>query len=596
MKIDNGKNGMQSDPASLLRQEPRVKNADRDASRTETAACARTASAERKAEEAPFRKRLQEVVRANRNAGKERCGQAEPEQQDRAQCEEAPKRNGTKVPGNNTGEHECAADTAESKKGTSGQTAEPVEDADVLQILPVTSGVAGEEDALTQAGDAGPEVFFPVQNAETAQAVRIIQTSIVTVSRSLNIRISSDVEQLDFRQVTESTVNDLAEIIRSLKGIADIMDTALAQNGSVEIGGRNLTGDLLKDLENVIRSEVFRIQYAVRVIGIAQQVTMAVAQKEGRPVTAGIPVAVDPSTRSMPSVQLEQILGGKTVAGQDANGLLERLASVLRSLGSEDVGSRTTMFVRRVFSQAQSTVAANVEPLRSVGNLDPQLMRSLLRLDVAEASAAQNGEAAGQNARMDLPKSVSIGFGRSLSVEAVQIVAQEGGAPGAANETVAAQVATTSRLAGIVDGIEESVVRQVVEKFNQAVKTGVNEMRILLRPESLGEVRLKISVEGDVVMARIHVENQQVKQIIENNLGSLRNALAEHNLQTGSFSVDVGGSDSDPYEQAQAGTAGTHADDPDDRDTEEAGEQVGTGREAGETGRRFGSNTVEYFA
>ena len=118
----------------------------------------------------------------------------------------------------------------------------------------------------------------------------------------------------------------------------------------------------------------------------------------------------------------------------------------------------------------------------------------------------------------------------------------------------------------------------------------------MLRPEALGEVRLKIQVEGDIVMARITVENQQVKQIVESNLNSLKNALTEHNLQTGSFSVDVGGSDSDPYEQAQAGTAGAHAEDTDDHATQETMERIGTGPETGETGRRFGSNTVEYFA
>ena len=40
--------------------------------------------------------------------------------------------------------------------------------------------------------------------------------------------------------------------------------------------------------------------------------------------------------------------------------------------------------------------------------------------------------------------------------------------------------------------------------------------------------------------ARIQVENQQVKQIVESNLQLLKDALAEQNLQAGSFEVNVG--------------------------------------------------------
>ncbi len=87
---------------------------------------------------------------------------------------------------------------------------------------------------------------------------------------------------------------------------------------------------------------------------------------------------------------------------------------------------------------------------------------------------------------------------------------------------------------------EQMVMDQVSGKLADAAKEGVREITLVLKPELLGEVKLTIQLEGDLVAAKLQVESQQVKQIVESNLQTLRDALAEQNLRAGSLDVNVG--------------------------------------------------------
>jgi flagellar hook-length control protein FliK len=149
--------------------------------------------------------------------------------------------------------------------------------------------------------------------------------------------------------------------------------------------------------------------------------------------------------------------------------------------------------------------------------------------------------------------------------------------------------------------LDDSVMNQVNEKLNTAIRSGINEVRIQLRPESLGDVKCQIRMEGDIVIVKFQVESQQVKQIIESNMQSLKDTLAQQNLQTGSFDVDVGGNawsrDSDAYD-TRNGNSGAQKRFSDNSefsdntggDNESSGVTLGT-----ETGKRYGNNSVEYF-
>jgi flagellar hook-length control protein FliK len=70
----------------------------------------------------------------------------------------------------------------------------------------------------------------------------------------------------------------------------------------------------------------------------------------------------------------------------------------------------------------------------------------------------------------------------------------------------------------LLDQVVNSVAVQVHDKSSQ--------MRILLQPESLGEVFVKVKVDDGKVNAEIEVVNPTTKVILESNLGQLRESLS----------------------------------------------------------------------
>ena len=90
----------------------------------------------------------------------------------------------------------------------------------------------------------------------------------------------------------------------------------------------------------------------------------------------------------------------------------------------------------------------------------------------------------------------------------------------------------------------EEILKQIVEKLKIDVKEGVSELKMILKPESLGEISLKIVTIAGIVTAEFIAQNEKVKQILESNFMDLKNALQEQGLVISSLSVSVGEQDS----------------------------------------------------
>jgi len=88
--------------------------------------------------------------------------------------------------------------------------------------------------------------------------------------------------------------------------------------------------------------------------------------------------------------------------------------------------------------------------------------------------------------------------------------------------------------------VEESVMRQIVQRVSYSFANGTSgEIRVFLRPDTLGEMTLKVRVDQDVVLAKITAQSHEVKAIVESNLGQLKNALEQHGIKVGQFEVTV---------------------------------------------------------
>jgi len=97
----------------------------------------------------------------------------------------------------------------------------------------------------------------------------------------------------------------------------------------------------------------------------------------------------------------------------------------------------------------------------------------------------------------------------------------------------------------------EELFSQIVEHAKVMVNNGGSEMEVNLKPEHLGKLQLKVTIENEAVTAKFVTESEQVKEIIESNLGQLKRNLQESGMQVDTIMVSVGNHQgSQSFEQA----------------------------------------------
>lgn len=87
----------------------------------------------------------------------------------------------------------------------------------------------------------------------------------------------------------------------------------------------------------------------------------------------------------------------------------------------------------------------------------------------------------------------------------------------------------------------DAIIRQVAEQIQLRVGKGQSEMQLEIKPEHLGPLTLKVSIEDGLVTANFTVARGMVKDILQANLSELRNALEQQGLKVDQFNVMLGG-------------------------------------------------------
>ena len=97
---------------------------------------------------------------------------------------------------------------------------------------------------------------------------------------------------------------------------------------------------------------------------------------------------------------------------------------------------------------------------------------------------------------------------------------------------------------------DSQIFDQVVTHLSGSDKGDMGRMVLRLHPAELGSLRIELMVEGDRIRANLHAQTQQVQEVLERNLGQLRNSLAEQGLKIDHFQVS-----SDARQNHQQGQA-----------------------------------------
>ncbi len=121
--------------------------------------------------------------------------------------------------------------------------------------------------------------------------------------------------------------------------------------------------------------------------------------------------------------------------------------------------------------------------------------------------------------------------------------------------------------------LQAKVLKQITAKMRLSARKGGHEIRINLKPETLGQLQLKVLSQDHTVIVKMVADTHAAKEIIENNLGQLRADLNTLGLNVDKLSVDVFTA-SDPSEREPAEHRGSYSRSGTDtgKDVEEDGE------------------------
>ena len=109
-------------------------------------------------------------------------------------------------------------------------------------------------------------------------------------------------------------------------------------------------------------------------------------------------------------------------------------------------------------------------------------------------------------------------------------------------KTAETKMFQSSVLSQLKDGINSQIVKQagIVVKGN-----GTGEIKLVMKPESLGKVRIQLSLNDNHIAGRIIVENNMVREIFESNLENLYKAFGSEGFENGGLEVSVQGKGQD---------------------------------------------------
>lgn len=102
-----------------------------------------------------------------------------------------------------------------------------------------------------------------------------------------------------------------------------------------------------------------------------------------------------------------------------------------------------------------------------------------------------------------------------------------------ANQTSAQANTYTVR----ADQFSHQVTDLFVKQLKVGTLKGLTEAKLILHPQSLGQVDVKITSHNGMITAQFSVDNQAGKEMLDNQLSQLRNALTQQGLQVDRLEV-----------------------------------------------------------
>ncbi|MBW7875139.1 MAG: flagellar hook-length control protein FliK [Candidatus Cloacimonetes bacterium] len=104
------------------------------------------------------------------------------------------------------------------------------------------------------------------------------------------------------------------------------------------------------------------------------------------------------------------------------------------------------------------------------------------------------------------------------------------------------------------------MVQQVMEQIQRLAPPEVTKIRMVLRPEALGELRLEVKQNKTGLEVKIETQTQAVKEVLERNLLQLRDSLKTSGLENAEIKISSREDFSDSFSQARGQDAESKSD------------------------------------
>lgn len=283
------------------------------------------------------------------------------------------------------------------------------------------------------------------------------------------------------------------------------------------------------------------------------------AHRNGAPAQEGVlkgsvmPAEADVATADKAAV------ADKAATANQVGRLAEGLTAVQKGAESTADGIRTGMDVSSRPSPTAASVDVKAGPFAeadpSAPRQDGSGSQSLPKAASTPALSATPEEGPSQSfASLVESLEKSGGAGKHLSANAdtsLDAVSPSGArghaaSPSAAIDAAKGEPTPTQTLP------KEEVVQQIVDSARLRLGSGQSEMRIQLKPEHLGRVRLNIATEQQQVVVKVVADLPMVKELLESNLHQLRTELQGQGLEIHKFDVSVGGDSGSQHKEQQA--------------------------------------------
>ena len=98
----------------------------------------------------------------------------------------------------------------------------------------------------------------------------------------------------------------------------------------------------------------------------------------------------------------------------------------------------------------------------------------------------------------------------------------------------------------------ESLFPKLVQRIQSLVLEERSEVRIQLKPDHLGELKIKLSMERGIMVAEFVVQNEAVREVIASQLGQLHTALQNQGAQLADVMVSIGFAHKDQEHETQS--------------------------------------------